>query len=234
MMYILSVNPSMLSQSDGIGNLNDPISALFLGTALSSMIATILMGLFANIPVALAPGMGINAFFTFTVASQEGFNLGYYGALICVFISGLLYAIIAVTPLRSYFNKVLTHNIKIMMSAIIGFFLCYVGINNIGITNSTHPFSQFGINFLPHNNPYYPIVIIGTIALVIGIILVCCKVKCAIIITSVIALVMIAIAYACNHDFTINGPNGQNAFSLQSYNFRDFGTMFTNMFAKEH
>ncbi len=233
MMYILSVNPSMLSKSDGL-NVNDPISALFLGTALSSMIATLLMGFFANIPVALAPGMGINAFFTFTVANQEGFNLGYYGALICVFISGLLYAIVAITPLRSYFNKVLTHNIKIMMSAIIGFFLCYVGINNIGITNNTHPFTQFGMNFLPQNNPYYPIVIIGTVALVIGIVLVCFKVKSAIIITSVAALIMIAIAYACNHNFTINGANAHNAFQLQTYNFSDFGIMFKNMFAQEH
>ncbi len=230
MMYILSVNPSMLAKSDGLSGVSDPTSALFLGTALSSMLATLLMGLFANVPVALAPGMGINAFFTFTVASQSGFDLGYYGALICVFISGMCYAIIAITPLRSYFNKVLTHNIKIMMSAIIGFFLCYVGINNIGITNSVHPFSEFGQNFSPSNNPFYPIVIIGTIALVIGIVLVCLKIKSAIIITSLAAFIMIAIAYGVNHDFTINGVDGHNAFQLQTYNFSDFSTMFKTMF----
>ena len=229
MMYILSVNPSMLSKSDGIENISDPVSALFLGTAISSMLATFFMGIFANVPIALAPGMGINAFFTFTVASQSGFNLGYYGALICVFVSGLLYALIAVTPARDYINKIIPKNLKVIIAAIIGFFLCYVGLNNIGIINKAEPISGIGANFDPTTNQFYPIVIIGTIALIIGLVLTYCKVKNSIIIASLISVVMLAIAYACDASLTTNGFN-TNAFSLQSYNFNDFGKMMSSIF----
>ncbi len=233
MMYILSVNPSMLSKSDGIENVSDPVSALFLGTAISSMLATFFMGIFANVPIALAPGMGINAFFTFTVASQSGFNLGYYGALICVFVSGLLYAVIAVTPAREYINKVIPKNLKIIIAAIIGFFLCYVGLNNIGIINKAEPVSGIGANFNPATNHFYPIVIIGTIALIIGLILTFCKIKNSIIIASLISVVMLAIAFGCDASLTVNGFNA-NAFSLQSYNFKDFGSMVSSIFEAKH
>lgn len=228
MMYILSVNPGMLSKSDGI-DVTNPTSALFLGTALSSMLATMFMGLFANVPIALAPGMGINAFFTFTVASSSGFNLGYYGALICVFISGLCYALIAVTPARTYINKIIPKNLKITIAVIIGFFLCYVGLTNIGIVNKGEPISGIGLNFSPDENPFYPIVIIGTITLIIGVALTFWKVKNAIIITSLIGVFMLLITWLVNPAFTVNGAN-TNAFMLQTYNFGDFGTMVKTMF----
>ncbi len=235
MMYILSVNPSMLSLSDGleVADHQAATSALFLGTAISSMLATMFMGLFANVPIALAPGMGINAFFTFTVASSAGFGLGYYGALICVFLSGLCYAVIAVTPARTYINKIMPKNLKITIAAIIGFFLCYVGLVNIGIINQAAPISGIGANFNPTMNHYWPIVIIGTLTLIIGVTLTFCKVKNSIIITSGIGVLMLLITWLVNPSFTVNGTN-TNAFSLQEWHFEEFGNMISKMFNGKH
>ena len=92
MSYILFVNPSILSLS------GMPFQAVFLATILSSAIGTLVMGLFANVPYAQAPGMGLNAFFTFTVV----FGLGYSWeqALAMVFLCGIINIIITVTKLR--------------------------------------------------------------------------------------------------------------------------------------
>lgn len=97
MAYILAVNPGMLSNASGA---HDYTGVFFLGTAIASMVATMAMGLFAKVPVALAPGMGVNAFFTYTVASKFGLGLTVEQALIATFFSGVLYAIIAVSPAR--------------------------------------------------------------------------------------------------------------------------------------
>ncbi len=230
MMYILAVNPSFLSQSEGI-NVANAEAGIFLGTALSAFIATFIMGLFANVPMVLAPGMGLNAYFTFTVANSTGFGLGYYQSLVCVFISGILYGILAVTPARKKLTELLPSNLKTIIIVMIGFFLAYVGLVNIGIVNPDVPATTIGSNF-SSSNQNYPIVIIGTIAMIIGIILFFCNVKRSIIITSVLSLIMLGIAYGVDKSFT--EVNGINAFDLKDYgDFSSFGKMFNNFFTSE-
>lgn len=125
MAYILPVNSAMLSQT------GMPFGGVFLATALSALIATLIMGLFANYPVALAPGMGINAFFTFTVVFTYG--LSYQAALAAVFISGVLFLIISVSGLRKYVIDAIPAALKIAVGAGIGFFITFIGLTNAGI-----------------------------------------------------------------------------------------------------
>ena len=229
MMYILAVNPSMLINSNGINENQEYIAGIFLGTALSSFIATFAMGLFANVPMALAPGMGLNAFFTYTVASSDSFGLNYYQALICVMISGILYAIIAITPARLKLMELMPKNLKTIIVVMIGFFLCYVGLVNIGIVSQSGVATEIGHNFSPSKNSQYPIVIIGTLALIIEVVLFYCKVKNSIIITSAITVIMLLITWAINSEFTIS--NGVQAFSIRDYGqFSSFGEMAKSMF----
>ena len=125
MAYILPVNAGLLSQT------GMPFGGVFLATALSALIATLIMGVFANFPVALAPGMGINAFFTFTVVFTYG--LSYQAALAAVFISGVLFLIISVSGLRKYVIDAIPESLKIAVGAGIGFFITFVGLTNAGI-----------------------------------------------------------------------------------------------------
>ncbi|MGL4343487.1 MAG: solute carrier family 23 protein [Metamycoplasmataceae bacterium] len=221
MMYILVVNPSFLSQSQGIINNEDTFGAIFLGTAISSFVATFIMGIFANVPITLAPGMGINAFFSFTVASQEGFGLNYYEALVCVFISGILYCLIAISPLRLMIIKLMPKILKQSIVIMMGFFLAYVGLVNIGIVGPGNPVTSIGNNF---DNS---IVIIGVITLLIGLVLYFTNVKYSIIITSLIGILMLVI------NFLIDPMNLElkSAFSLKNYNnYNNFPNMISNFF----
>jgi AGZA family xanthine/uracil permease-like MFS transporter len=98
MFYILPVNSFMVG---GSGIEGASVGGVFFATAVSAAIATLIMGLLANFPVALAPGMGVNAFFTYTVCITLGYS--YPQALVCVLISGVLFLIISLTNLRNLF-----------------------------------------------------------------------------------------------------------------------------------
>ena len=131
MAYILGVNPGMLSAVEGMS-----FPAVFLATAVSSGIATLMMALFANYPVALAPGMGVNAFFAFTVCLAGDF--GGYGytfteALFGVFLSGLVFVVVSVTGLREAIINAIPKNLKLAIGAGIGFFIAFIGLKNAGI-----------------------------------------------------------------------------------------------------
>ena len=97
MSYILFVNPSILSET------GMPFQAVFLATIIASIIGTLIMGLFANVPYAQAPGMGLNAFFTFTVVFGMGYT--WQQALAMVFICGLINILITVTKIRKMIIK---------------------------------------------------------------------------------------------------------------------------------
>lgn len=229
MMYILAVNPGMLTSSSGLTGIENANAAIFLGVAISSFVSTFFMGLFANVPIALAPGMGINAFFAFTVASTTGFGMDYFQALICVFLSGFLYTIIAVTPLRSKISRAIPSNMKLIIGVMIGFFLAFVGLDAIGIIKGSSigaPTSLGGM-FNPTKNANYHIVIIGTLTLIIGIILHFAKVKHSIIVTAFVGLLMMLIAYGINP----NQGDIANSVKIQDYQgFGDFGVMLQKTF----
>lgn len=125
MAYILAVNPGMLEQT-GL-----PFSGVFLATALSAGIATLIMGLLANYPVALAPGMGVNALFTYTLVFKMGYSPE--AALAAVVVSGFIFLIISVTGVRKAVINAIPQQLKLAIGAGIGFFIAFVGLKNAGI-----------------------------------------------------------------------------------------------------
>ena len=125
MAYIIFVNPQMMAQS-GMDH-----GAIFVGTCLAAAIACFVMGLFANWPVGLAPGMGLNAFFTYTVVGEMGYS--WEVALGSVFIAGVLFFIMSITPLRKWMLDSIPMNLRIAMGAGVGLFIGFIGLKNGGI-----------------------------------------------------------------------------------------------------
>jgi len=130
MAYIIAVNPGILSQS-GL-----PWGAAFLATIIAAAIGTLVMGLFANVPYAQAPGMGLNAFFVFTVCFTLGFT--WQQALSMVFICGIINILITVTRVRRHIIKAIPKELQHAISGGIGVFIAYIGLVDGGIlTNSS-------------------------------------------------------------------------------------------------
>ena len=129
MAYILFVNPAMLSQT-GI-----PYGGVFLATIFASVAGTLVMALFANVPYAQAPGMGLNAFFTYTVCFGLGFS--WQQALAMVFLCGLINIVITVTKLRKAIIKSIPESLQHAIGGGIGIFIAYIGIKNAGLLNFT-------------------------------------------------------------------------------------------------
>ena len=129
MAYIIIVNPNMLQQT------GMPWGAVFLATIIASVIGTLIMGLFANVPYAQAPGMGLNAFFTFTVCFGLGF--AWQEALAMVFLCGLINVIITVTKIRKLIIKAIPVSLQHAIGGGIGIFIAYIGIKNAGLIQFT-------------------------------------------------------------------------------------------------
>lgn len=221
MIYILSVNPSILSIASGA----EFQGAIFLGTAISAFIGTFIMGFYGRVPLALAPGMGINVFLTFTVA--QTFGLGYSGALISVFFSGILYALVCLTNIRKYLINALPANFKITITVLIGFFIGYIGLQDMGvITVSAATLTQVG-------HLYNPVVIIGILTLLIMLALYFLHVPGSIIIGMLAGVSMLAIAYFVGRDSDAEWAKGlSGAFELNEYgDFNKFGEASQNMWS---
>jgi len=129
MSYIIFVNPAMLSQT------GMPWGAVFLSTIIASIIGTLVMGLFANVPYAQAPGMGLNAFFTYTVVFGLGFT--WQQALAMVFICGIVNIFITVTKIRKSIIKAIPVSLQNAIGGGIGIFIAYIGVKNAGLINFT-------------------------------------------------------------------------------------------------
>jgi len=127
MAYIIMVNPDILSQT------GMPWGAVFLSTIIASIIGTLVMGLFANVPYAQAPGMGLNAFFTFTVVFALGFK--WQEALAMVFLCGVINILITVTRIRKLIIKAIPESLQNAIGGGIGIFIAYLGFVNIGLFN---------------------------------------------------------------------------------------------------
>jgi AGZA family xanthine/uracil permease-like MFS transporter len=125
MAYILFVNPMILSVT------GMPIAGLFLATALAAALGTLLMAFIGKMPVALAPGMGLNAFFAFTLVLGMGFS--WQEGLAAIFVSGILYLIISLVGLRKLIVKSIPQSMKYAVAAGIGFFIAFIGLVNGGI-----------------------------------------------------------------------------------------------------
>lgn len=144
MAYIIFVNPNILKfagmNEQGIAGdgaavfnaINDSVVAsVFTATCLAAAVGTLIMALYANLPFAQAPGMGLNAFFTFSVCLTLGYT--WQQALAAVFISGILFIIITVTAIREKIVDALPHNLKLAISGGIGLFIALIGLKSGGI-----------------------------------------------------------------------------------------------------
>nr|WP_300094611.1 NCS2 family permease [Sedimentibacter sp.] len=129
MSYVIFVNPAILSAT------GMPSQAVFLATIIASVIGTLVMGLFANVPYAQAPGMGLNAFFTYTVVFALGFT--WEQALALVFICGLLNIFITVTKIRKSIIKSIPESLQNAISGGIGIFIAYIGIKGAEMVQFT-------------------------------------------------------------------------------------------------
>ncbi|KRM31055.1 xanthine uracil vitamin C permease [Agrilactobacillus composti DSM 18527 = JCM 14202] len=129
MSYILFVNPAVLSLT------GMPSQAVFLATIVASAVGTLFMGLFANVPYALAPGMGLNAFFTYTVVFALGFK--WQEALGLVFICGMINILITVTKVRKMIIMAIPETMQHAMGGGIGVFIAYIGVKNAGFLQFT-------------------------------------------------------------------------------------------------
>lgn len=125
MAYILAVNPGILSATGMDKN------ALFTATALASIVATLVMALFAKLPFALAPGMGLNAFFAFTVVLGMGHSWQF--ALTAVFLEGIIFIILTAFNIRELIVNAIPMSMKHAVSAGIGLFIAFIGLQNAGV-----------------------------------------------------------------------------------------------------
>ena len=125
MAYIIFVNPQMMVAS------GMDLGASFVGTCIAASIACFAMGFYSNWPVGLAPGMGLNAFFTYTVVGEMGYS--WEIALGAVFLAGILFVIISVTPLRQWMLNSIPMNLRIAMGAGVGLFVGFIGLKTGGL-----------------------------------------------------------------------------------------------------
>ena len=178
MAYILAVNPSILSAS-GMS-----WGAVFTATALSAAIATFVMAFCANLPVALAPGLGLNAFFTYTVVL--GMGCTYQLALTAVLLEGILFIILSLCGVREAIIKSIPEGLKKAVAVGIGLFIAIIGLANAGIV-STETGTLIGyVNFTMANKT----AIVAVIGLILTIVLYTLKVPGAILIGIIVTTIV--------------------------------------------
>lgn len=178
MAYILAVNPGILS---GAGM---EFNSVFTATAVSACIATLVMAFCANLPVALAPGLGLNAFFTYSVVLGMGCTWQF--ALTAVFVEGIIFIVISIFGIREAIIKSIPANLKKAVSVGIGLFITIIGLSNAGIcTTSTGTLIGFeNINLL------HPTALVFVIGLLITIVLWVLKVPGAVLISIAITTII--------------------------------------------
>ncbi|MEU7768873.1 NCS2 family permease [Nocardia sp. NPDC049190] len=131
MSYVLAVNPAVLGDQGALGDKGIPMQAVFTATAVAAVFGSLVMGLWANYPIALAPGMGLNAFFAYSVVL--GMGIPWQVALSGTFLSGLVFFVLAVTKVRERILDAIPMQLKLAVGAGIGLFVAFLGLKNAGI-----------------------------------------------------------------------------------------------------
>lgn len=188
MAYILGVNPAILHDS------GMDVSSVFMATAISAGFASIVMGVIANYPVALAAGMGVNALFAYTICGQMG--MSWQAALAGVFVSGLIFIVISVTGIRKVIINAIPKQLKMAIGAGIGFFIAFVGLKNAGIIAGSES------TFVTIGNFADPTVLLALFGIIITIALIVKKVPAAVFIGMVITAV---VGIICGSVFGLEG-----------------------------
>ncbi len=126
MAYILMVNSGMFAELPGVS-----YNAIYIATAISACIGTVLIGLLANIPLAQAAAMGSNAFFVYTVCL--GFGLSYANALVLILLDGVMFILLTVTGLRKKIFEAIPTAVRVAIPAGVGLFIAFIGLKDSGI-----------------------------------------------------------------------------------------------------
>ena len=179
MAYIIFVNPNMLAETGMSWH------GVFVATCLAAAVGTLVMALFANVPYAVAPGMGLNALFTYTICLAGGFV--WQEALAMVFICGVINIIITVTKLRKSIVKSIPESLQNAIGGGIGLFIAYLGLNNAGLVSFTGAYPSVTPGMQPFNQPHLLLAVIGLLIIVILMIM---KVKGAMLIGIVAATII--------------------------------------------
>ena len=212
MAYILGVNPGVLADA-GMDK-----ASVFLATAISAGVASIIMGLVANYPVALASGMGVNALFAYTICGQMGFS--WAAALSAVFISGVIFILISVTGVRKAIINAIPVQLKLAIGAGIGFFIAFVGLKNAGIIVASPA------TFVTIGNLTDPTVLLAIVGLLITIALVIKNVPAAVfvgmVITAIIGIILGFMGIA-------NMPTLPEHFISFDFELQAFGSCFSGI-----
>jgi len=231
MAYIIPVNAAMLSQT-GI-----PFGAVILATCIAAAAGTALMSLWANLPYGMAPGMGLNAFFTFTVVFALGFS--WQQALAMVFLSGVVDLLVTATGVRKHIIASIPAALRTAMGVGIGLFIAYIGIKDAGLLSFTsdpgHNIDVGGGTIVADSATVPAMVPLSTVVLILAIcaialtvILYVLKVKGAILISIVAATVVGAVLTLTN---VLQGSdrvtmNWSDYFSTLGGSFHDLGSVF--------
>ncbi|WP_405281967.1 NCS2 family permease [Methanobrevibacter sp.] len=223
MAYILGVNPSMLAEG------GMPANAVFFSTAIASGLACIVMGLVAKFPVGLAPGMGLNALFTYTIILEMGNS--WEAALAAVFISSIIFFIITISGLREAILNLIPADLKIGIGAGIGFFLAFLGFKGAEIiVNDPSTYVTMG-------NLLAPSVILALIGILITLVFYIRKVPAAVffgmIITAAIGIVFSFLGFGTGNPLMPSIPaqfiSVNFDFSLFGGFLRGFAQLFSNI-----
>lgn len=212
MAYILFVNPQMLSQT-GL-----PEQGVYIATILAAVVGTMVMGLFANVPYAQAPGMGLNAFFTYTVVMVKGYTP--YEALALVFVCGVINILITVTRVRKHIIKAIPETLQQAIGAGIGLFIAYIGLLNVNFVNFGSGVPALSL-FSDKN------IQLTLIGLLIMLVLMIRKVKGAILI-GIVATTLIGIPLG-----VVDLSGASLNFAGYSSVFADFGSIFGTALGSE-
>ena len=223
MAYILGVNPTMLAEG------GMPISGVFFATALSSGIACIIMGIVSKYPVGLAPGMGLNALFTYTIILEMGNT--WESALSAVFVSSIVFLIITLSGLREKILNIIPNDLKLGISAGIGFYLAFLGLKSCGIIISD-PSTFVTMGYL-----LYPPALLALIGIIITFIFYVRKVPVAVfsglLATVIIGLILTFLGFGTGDMLMPSLPKQIISFNMDTSLVggfsRGFGQLFTDI-----
>ncbi|WNF23938.1 NCS2 family permease [Mesobacillus jeotgali] len=177
MVYIVVVNPIILADA-GV-----PFEQVFTATIIAAVIGTLWMALFANYPIAIAPGMGLNAYFAYSVVGNHQ-NISYETAFAAVFIAGLIFVILSLTPFREKLIEAIPPNLKHGITAGIGLFIAFIGLRLTGIITS-HPSNLVGLGDL-----HSPSALLALVGLAITLVLMVLKVNGALFLGMVVTAII--------------------------------------------
>lgn len=224
MAYILMVNANMFANLEAVS-----YGAIYVATAISAIIGTVLIGLLANLPLAQASGMGLNAYFVFTICF--GLGLSYANALVLVLLDGIVFILLTVTGLRKIIFNAVPERVKVAIAAGIGLFIAFIGMQNIGlvVNDDSTLVNLHSFNLISGANTWADIMPIIICVLVVFVIAALAhkKVKGAIIIGILGGAVLYyALGFLTIKDFAaVVAPNLEGIQGGFFNSFKEFGTL---------